>query len=202
METSEVAKQTKWAIDKAHSEISFTVSHLMIAHFKSVFKTYDATICTTGKDFKTSRIDLLIDTSTINTGEVNRDKYLKSQDFFNVKKHKQITFSSSLLTKADKDGNHKLCGELAMIGITNNVKLNVQFRGILNYPWENERAGLTVTGKINRSNWGLNWNTSTESGGLLVNDEVEISCKIELTKVGKKVVFTPDGMDTFFKKLS
>jgi polyisoprenoid-binding protein YceI len=202
METSEVAKQTKWAIDKAHSEISFTVSHLMIAHFKGVFKTYDSTICTTGKDFKTSRIDLLIDTSTINTGEVNRDKYLKSQDFFNVKKPKQITFTSSTITKADNDGNHELWGELTMMGITNNVKLNVQFRGILNYPWENERAGFTVTGKINRSNWGLACNTPTKSSGLMVNDEVEIYCKIELTKVGKKVVFTPDGMDTFFIKVS
>ena len=83
-----------------------------------------------------------------------------------------------------------------------NVKLNLQLRGILNYSRDNEGTGFTVTGKINRSNWGLPWNIPTESSGLMVNDEVEISCKIELIKVFQKVVFTPEGLDTFFQKVS
>ena len=74
------------------------------------------------------------------------------------------------------------------MGITRNVKVNVQFGGILNDPWGNERAGFTVSGKINRSDWGLNWNTTTESSGLMVSDEVAISCDIELTKMGQKVL--------------
>lgn len=186
MKTTKVGEQTKWAIDQAHSEIGFKVRHLMIAHVKGEFKTFDASICTTGRDFRTSEVDLWIDASTINTGDAKRDKHLKSRDFFNVKKYKQITFTSSTIVKADENGNHELWGKLTMMGVTQNVKLNVQFGGILNDPWGNERAGFTVTGKINRSDWGLTWNTPTESGGLMVSDEVAISCEVELTKIGQK----------------
>jgi len=188
MKTSEVTEQTKWAIDPAHSEIGFKVRHLMISHVKGEFKTFDANICTKGKDFRTSEVDLWIDASTISTGDPKRDRHLKSRDFFNVREHKQIVFTSSTIVKADEDGNHELWGELTMMGITKNVKLNVQFGGILNDPWGNERAGFTVTGKINRSDWGLTWNKPTETGGLMVSDEVTISCEVELTKMGQKVL--------------
>jgi polyisoprenoid-binding protein YceI len=188
MKTAEVIEQTKWAIDPAHSEIGFKVRHLMIAHVKGEFKTFDASICTTGLNFRTSEVDLSIDASSINTGDAIRDKHLRSRDFFNVRKFKQITFVSSTINKADGIGNHELWGELTMMGITRNVKVSVQFGGILNDPWGNKRAGFTVTGKINRSDWGLTWNTSTESSGLMVSDEVTISCEIELTKMGQKVL--------------
>ena len=202
METTEGSDLTKWAIDQSHSEISFKVIHLMLTHFKGVFKIFDATICTTGKDFTTSKIDLLIDASTIDTGDMKRDNHLKGRDFFDVEKHRQITFTSGKVSKADKDDNHELWGDLTMMGITNSVKLNIQFHGILNYPWESERAGFTVTGKINKSDWGFSRNNPTDSSGLMVNDEVEISCEFEFKKPAQKIVLTPDGMDTFFKKVS
>jgi len=135
-----------------------------------------------------SEVDLWIDPSTLNTGDEKRDKHLKSRDFLNVRKFKQIKFTSSTLVKADKDGNHELWGELTMMGITQNIKLNVQFGGILNDPWGNERAGFTVTGNIKRSDWGLTWNTSSESNGLMVGDEVSITCEVELTKIGQIVL--------------
>jgi polyisoprenoid-binding protein YceI len=178
--------ETKWSIDHAHSEIAFKVKHLMIAHVKGTFKTFDASIYTTAKDFTTAEIDLWIDTSSITTGDEKRDEHLKSADFFDAKNHKQITFTSSSIGKADIDSNHELWGELTMKGITKNVKLNVQFGGILMDPWGNEKAGFTVTGKINRSYWGLIWNTTLESGGLMVSDEVTISCEIELANAGRK----------------
>ena len=186
MKATEVFSKTKWAIDQAHSEIGFKVRHLMIAHVKGTFKTFDANILTYGRDFKTSEIDLWIDSSSISTGDATRDKHLKSRDFLNVRKYKQITFRSSTIAKSDEDGNHELWGELTMVGITKNVKLNVLFGGMLNDPWGNERAGFTVTGKISRSDWGLIWNSSTEAGGLMVSDEVAISCEVELTKIGQK----------------
>lgn len=185
MKTNEVIAKTKWSVDQAHSEISFKVRHLMISHVKGTFKTFDASIYTTGKDFRTAEVDLWIDASSINTGDEKRDEHLKSPDFFDVKKFKQITFISSTIEKSDADGNHELWGELTMMGITQNIKLNLQLGGILNDPWGNERAGFTVTGKINRSNWGLTWNSPIESGGLMVSDEISISCEVELTNIGQ-----------------
>ena len=125
------------SVDQAHSEISFNVRHLMISHVKGTFKTFDASIYTTGKDFRTAEVDLWIDVSSINTGDEKRDEHLKSPDFFDVKKFKQITFISSTIEKSDADGNHELWGELTMIGITQNIKLNLQLGGLLNDPWGN-----------------------------------------------------------------
>ena len=177
--------ETKWSLDQAHSEIAFKVRHLMIAHVKGTFKTFDASIYTTAKDFTTATIDLWIDPSSITTGDEKRDEHLKGTDFFDVKNHKEITFTSSTIGKADSNGNHELWGELTMKGITKNLKLDVQFGGIANDPWGNEKAGFTVAGKINRSDYGLAWNTATETGGVMISDEVTISCEVELTNVGQ-----------------
>ncbi len=178
--------QTKWSIDKTHSEIEFKVRHLMISYAKGNFKNFDASIYTYNKDFTTAEIDLWIDANSINTGDEKRDEHLKSADFFDVQKHKQITFTSSTIGKANAEGIHELWGELTMIGITKNVKLNVQFGGIVKDPWGSEKAGFTVTGKISRSDWGLVWNTAIETGGFVVGDEITISCEIELMNLGAK----------------
>ena len=178
--------ETKWSVDQAHSEIAFKVRHLMIAHVKGVFKTFDASIYTTAKDFTTAEIDLWIDASSINTGDAKRDEHLRSADFFDVENHKQITFVSRSIEKSDSDGNHVFWGELTMRGITKNVKMLVQFGGNITDPWGNEKAGFTLTGKINRSDWGLNWNNTIETGGLLVGEEVTISCDVELIKAGQR----------------
>ena len=180
-----MTNQTKWSIDPVHSEIAFKIRHLMIAHVKGAFKTFDASVYTTAKDFATAEIDLWIDASSISTGDSKRDEHLKNADFFDVQNHKQITFTSSTIEKGDADDTYELWGELTMKGITKNVKLKVQFGGIVNDPWANEKAGFTVTGKINRSDWGLIWNTSLETGGLMVSDEVTISCDVELTNISQ-----------------
>jgi Uncharacterized conserved protein len=158
----------------------------MIAYVKGVFKTFDASIYTTCKDFTTAEVDMWIDPSSIVTGDIKRDEHLKSADFFDVNNHKQITFTSSTIGKADPDGNQELWGELTMRGVTKNVKLNVQFGGIVKDPGGNEKAGFTVSGKINRSDWGLVWNSTIETGGLMVSDEVMISCEVELINKGQE----------------
>jgi polyisoprenoid-binding protein YceI len=185
METTLVSTQTKWSVDQAHSEIGFKVRHLMISNVKGTFKTFDASIYTTLKDFTTAEVDLWIDPSSIDTGDTKRDEHLKSADFFDVIKHKQITFISSTIGKPDAKGNQELWGELTMIGVTKNVRLDVQFGGIIKDPWGNEKAGFTISGKIKRSDWGLVWNTTMETGGLMVSDEVAISCEVELTNKGE-----------------
>jgi len=184
MKTTEVNAQTKWSIDQAHSEITFKVKHLMIAHVKGSFKIFDASIYTTYKDFTTAQIDLWIDAASISTGDEKRDEHLKAADFFDVQKHKEISFTSSTIEKADANGNHELWGELTMVGITKNVKLNVEFGGIVTDPWGNEKAGFTVTGKFKRSDWELTWNTVIEAGGVMVGDEISISCEVELVNAG------------------
>ena len=185
MEQTSVTPQTKWTIDQAHCEIGFRVRHLMIAYVKGTFKTFDASIYTTSRDFTSAEIDLWIDPSSIDTGDTKRDEHLKSADFFDVNNHKQITFTSSTIGKPDTDGNHELWGELTMIDVTKNVKLNAQFGGIIKDPWGNEKAGFTISGKIKRSDWGFVWNANIETGGLMVSDEVTISCEIELINKGQ-----------------
>jgi polyisoprenoid-binding protein YceI len=185
MKTTPVTAKTKWSVDQTHTEIAFKVRHLMIAHVKGAFKTFDASIYTNAKDFTTADIDLWIDPSSINTGDAKRDEHLKSADFFDIEKHKQITFTSSTIGKPDSDGNHELWGELTMMGITKNVKMDVQFGGIVKDPWGNEKSGFKVTGIIRRSDWGLVWNASLEAGGIMVSDEVSITCEVELINSGQ-----------------
>ena len=185
MKKTDVNAQTKWSMDLAHSEIGFRVRHLMISHVKGTFKTFDANIYTYLNDFTTADIDLWIDASSITTGDAKRDEHLISADFLDAQKHNQIIFITKEIEKSDTSLDHKLWGELTMKGVTHNIKLNVEFGGMITDPWGNERAGFTITGKINRSDWGLVWNTVLETGGLMVSDEVTISCEIELIKVNQ-----------------
>ncbi len=178
--------QIKWSIDQAHTEIGFKVKHLMISNVKGSFKTFDGSIYTTGRDFTTAEIDFWIDPTSIETGDLKRDEHLKSADFFDVEKHKEITFTASTIGESNTDGIHELWGELTMIGITKNVKLEVEFGGIVKDPWSNEKAGFTITGKIKRSDWGLVWNATIEAGGVVVSDDIFILCEMELTNVGFK----------------
>jgi polyisoprenoid-binding protein YceI len=185
MKTTKNTTKTRWAIDQAHSEITFKVRHLRIAHVSGSFKAFDASIYTLGNDFTTAEVDLWIDSASINTGDEKRDGHLKSVDFLDVKQHKQISFTSSSIGKTGPDSNHELWGDLTMMGITRIVKMMVEFGGIVNDPMGNEKAGFTVTGKINRSDWGLVWNTAMEAGGIMVGEEVTILCEIELTNIGQ-----------------
>ena len=179
-------QRVQWAIDTVHSEITFKVRHLMIAHVKGSFKTFDASIHTTGNDFTTAEIDVWIDTSSISTGNADRDAHLKGTDFFDAEHHKQITFVCDDVEPADDEGNHEVWGNLSMKGVTRKIKLNVQYGGIVQDPWGNERTGFSVTGKINRSEWGLTWNKGIEAGGLMVSEEVSITCELELVKTAGK----------------
>ena len=194
--------ETKWSIDLSHSEIEFKVRHLMIAHVKGSFKNFDASIYTTGKDFKTAEIDLWIDVNSISAGDDKRDAHLKSADFFDVENHKQIIFTSQTIEKADSLGHHELWGYLTMKGITKHVKLNVEFGGIAKDLSGNEKAGFVISGKFNRKDWELNWNKAVELGGLMIGEEVSISCDIELINQGVKDLImvldstaSQDGLD-------
>ncbi len=176
--------KTKWSIDHAHSEIAFKVRHLMISHVKGVFSTFNARIYTSNKDFTRAKIDLWIDVNSINTGDKKRDVHLKSDEFFDVKNHKQIQFTSTSIKKTEVKNNFELRGMLSIKGFAQEVVLNVEFGGIAIDLWENEKAGFKVTGTINKVAWGLGWNKPLTSGGFMLSEEVVISCEIELTNDG------------------
>jgi polyisoprenoid-binding protein YceI len=178
--------KTKWVVDATHSEIGFKVRHLMIAHTKGFFKTFDANIYTTEKDFTKAEIDLWIDVASIYTGDEKRDEHLKSADFFDVKQHKQITFTCTSIEKAHEGKTHDMWGELTMKGIMKVIKLNVEFGGIVKDHNGNEKAGFTVKGKINRKDWGLEWNKTIETGGIMVGEDITIMCELELDVATEK----------------
>lgn len=182
MKTTEVTTKTKWVIDRSHSEISFKVKHLMITNVKGVFKEFDATLFTIGDDFIITDIAFSMSPSSVDTGDEKRDAHLRSADFFDVEKHKQITFTATTCVNVETDREFVLTGDLTINGITRKIKLDVEFGGIMKDPWGNQKAGFAISGKISRKDWGLIWNAALEAGGMLVSDEVRISCDVQLMK--------------------
>jgi polyisoprenoid-binding protein YceI len=176
--------KTKWTVDPQHSEIGFKVKHLMISNVKGKFTEFDADI-QADDDFSSAEVDLWINAASITTNDEKRDEHLRSVDFFDVENYKEIRFISSLVEKTSKENIYNLVGELTMKDITREVRLEVDFGGIMKDPWGNEKAGFSVHGKINRKDWGLMWNATLETGGVLVSDEISISCEMQLVKTKK-----------------
>ncbi len=181
METIIVNTKTKWGIDKAHSELGFKVKHLMVTNVRGKFTEYDASIYTTGDDFLGAEIDFWLNPASVNTGDIKRDEHLKSPDFFDADHFKEITFTTNTLEKGD-GSKYEMYGDLTIKGIKKRIKLDVEFAGVAKDPWGNHKAGFSISGKIYRKDWGLNWNAALETGGVLVADEVLITCEIQLTK--------------------
>jgi polyisoprenoid-binding protein YceI len=180
METATMTT-TKWNLDPGHSEIGFKVKHMMITNVSGSFKKFDAQVETAGLDFSTAKINLTADIDSITTSNPDRDAHLKSADFFDAANHPQLKFVSTRVEKVDDD-NYIVHGNLTLRGVTQPVKLNAEFGGIGKDPWGNEKAGFTITGKIVRTDYKLNWNAALEAGGVLVGDEVKISAEIQLIK--------------------
>lgn len=172
-------KTTKWVIDTAHSEITFKVKHLMISNVKGEFKTFQANI--DGEDFTTSTISANIEASSIATNNNDRDTHLKSPDFFEVENYPEITFTSTSIKKVDDD-EFKLVGDLTIKGNTKEITLDVEFGGFMKDPYGNEKAGFSINGKLNRKDFGLNWNAALEAGGVMVGNEIKINAEVQFIK--------------------
>ena len=176
-----MSAKTTWVIDPAHSEIAFKVKHLMISNVKGSFSEFSGQLLTDGDDFSTAEISFQINPASINTGAADRDGHLKTADFFDVENFKEITFNSGKLTKSGDD-EFVLSGNLVIKGVSNPVKLDVEFGGLMTDPWGNEKAGFTLTGKLNRKDFGLTWNRAIETGGVVVGEEVTITIDLEATR--------------------
>lgn len=175
----ETVKKTTWVLDPTHSELTFKVKHMMISNVKGEFK--DFSIDVIGDDITKAVIKASIQTSSINTNNTDRDNHLKSADFFDAEKYGDLSFTSSSIKHKD-DNEYELKGALTIKGISKEVSLEVEFGGINKDPWGNEKAGLSFSGKINRKDWGLNWNTALETGGVLVSDDVRIYGEFQFVK--------------------
>lgn len=172
-------KSAKWVLDPTHSELTFKVKHLMISNVKGEFKNFTAEI--DNEDFKNGTVRVNIDASSIFTNNTDRDNHLKSADFFDVENHPAMTFKSTNFTKVDDD-EYKLKGLLTIKGLSKEVFLDVEYGGTNKDPWGNTKAGFSFGGKINRKDWGLNWNAALETGGVLVSDEVKIGGEVQFVK--------------------
>ena len=173
---------TNWILDPTHSKVEFKVKHMMISNVSGQFKNFGAQVETEGEDFMTAKVTFTADIDSIDTGSEQRDGHLKSVDFFDAANFPQLKFVASKYENVDNDGDYEVYGDLTIRGITQPVKLDVEFGGVIKDPWGATRAGFTVTGKINRKSFGLTWSGVTETGSLVVSDDVRLHVDLEFVK--------------------
>jgi len=181
--------QTNWAIDKTHSKIGFSVTHMVVAETEGYFKEYDAKVTSQTDDFAGSTIEFTAKTASVFTDNEGRDKHLRGDDaarendFFGAAKYPELKFSGNLVKEGDK---YILKGNLTIRDVTKPVAFEVTYGGRVKTANarnpNGEKAGFKIKGKINRKDYGLKFNAALDGGGLVVSDEVEINCKVELNK--------------------
>jgi polyisoprenoid-binding protein YceI len=178
--TTDTKTKTKWSVDPAHSEVSFKVKHMMITNVTGLLRDYTVEAYTEGDSFDNAEVTFVGKLNSITTGNEQRDEHLRSADFFDVENNAEILFKATRYTKSSDDIT--LEGDLTIKGVTKPITLDVEFNGIGKDPWGNTKAGFSVKGKLNRKDFGLNWNAALEAGGVLVGDDVKILCEIQLVK--------------------
>jgi len=180
--TTAPASLITWKLDPAHSSAEFKVKHMMISNVKGRFTGLEGTILENPSDPTRSTVEASIDVSTINTHDAQRDAHLKSGDFFDAEKNPAMTFKS---TKVERKGEaeYRVTGDLTLHGVTKPVTFEVDGPSLPGKdPWGNTRIGLSATGKINRKDFGLNWNAALETGGILVGEDVQITLDVQFVK--------------------
>ena len=175
------AQTTKWDFDLGHSNIQFSINHMVISEVTGNFTSFEGTVLSDKADFSDAKINFTIKVNSIDTDNEKRDQHLTGTDFFDVEKYPEITFKGKSLKKVS--GNkYKLTGDFTMHGVTKTIELEVKYGGTIKDPWGNTKAGFKITGTIKRYDFGLKYNSTLEAGGLMLGEEVELVCNIELTK--------------------
>jgi polyisoprenoid-binding protein YceI len=170
----------KWVIDPVHSEVQFKIKHLMITNVTGSFDIFQAVVETEAEDFMKAKISFTADVDSISTKNKQRDEHLKAADFFDAAKYPKISFTATKYEAVDNDGSYELYGDLTIRDITRNIKLDVEFGGVVKDPYGNIKAGFSINGKLKRKEFGLTWDAFTEAGGVALSDEVRIACEIQL----------------------
>lgn len=170
--------QTTWSVDKAHSNVKFTVTHLMVSDVDGIFKNYDATITAAKPDFSDAKFQISIQTASVSTDNDQRDKHITSPDFFDVAAYPTLTFTSTAITKTS-DKHYKLTGNLTLHGVTKPASFDLWYRGTIQNPMSKaDDAGFQLTGTIKRSDF----NFGSKFGNAMVSDEVAIKANGEFGK--------------------
>ncbi len=175
-----------WFIDPSHTRANFTARHMMIANVHGQFDKITGTVDFNEQDPARSTVDVQIEAASINTREEKRDAHLKSPDFLDAEKYPYLTFKS---TKVEKTSAHtgRITGNLTIRDLSKLVVLDVEYNGQAKSPWGTTNAGFTAVTKINRKDWGLNWNVALETGGVLVGDIVTLNLEVEIVKQAEAV---------------
>ena len=173
--------KTKWSLDPTHSDFGFKIRHLMITNVSGSFNKFNIEVETEGDDFTNAKVKVSIDVDSINTNNEQRDLHLRTADFFESGAHPKIEFTSTRLEKT-ASGEYALSGNLTVKGITKPVNVMLEYNGIAKDPWGNIKAGFGISGKINRKDFGINFEAPMETGGVLLGEEIKINGEIQLVK--------------------
>ncbi len=176
-----LSAQTTWKVDASHSNVLFTVSHMVVSEVTGRFTDFEATLIQNGTDFTGGKLNAKIKSTSINTDNDGRDKHLRSADFFDAEKHPEITFVSKSFEKTGKD-IYKITGDFSMRGVTKTVTLDAKYKGTTKDPWGNTKAGFKATTSLNRMDFGVTWSKSLDSGGLVVGETIDVTLQIELVQ--------------------
>ena len=172
--------QTTWVVDPVHSSVQFEVSHLAVSSVTGDFTGFTGSVITQNDDFNNARISATIDVNSVDTNNLERDKHLKEDDFFNASKYPNITFVSSVFSK-EKDNIFTIQGDLTIRDVTKPISLSAEYGGIVSINGQ-QKAGFTAEGTIDRFDYGLKWDDVLDSGGLIVGEKVDIILKVQLVK--------------------
>jgi polyisoprenoid-binding protein YceI len=164
-----------WAVDPAHTEVGFVARHLMVTKVRGSFSAVSGTV-EAADPITGSSVEVTVEMASVETRSADRDAHLKSADFFDVETYPTMTFKSTSFT------GDQLVGDLTIKGVTKPVTFDVEFEGVQADPWGNTKAGFSATAKVNRKDWGLNWNAAIEGGGVLVSDKIDIVLDVQLAK--------------------
>jgi polyisoprenoid-binding protein YceI len=171
---------TKWDFDFTHSNVDFSVRHLLVSKVRGRFNKWSGTLLIDEADLGASSVEVQIDAASVDTSEPKRDEHLRSADFFDVEKFPHLTFKS---TRVEKNGDDRLrvAGDLSLHGFTHPVVLDVERGGSVRDPWGLQRTGFTITASIDRKDFGITFNQALDHGGLALGEKVSISIDIEAT---------------------
>jgi polyisoprenoid-binding protein YceI len=173
--------QAQWNVDKSHSSIGFSVSHMVVSEATGVFKDFAGTVTSTKEDFSDLKGEFTIQAASINTDDDKRDEHLRNADFFDVTKYPTITFKIGDMKKLN--GNkYSLEGDMTMHGVTKKIKWDLTYNGTVKDLYKMTRAGFKATTVINRKDFGLSWGALLEAGGAAVGYDVTITTRIEIAK--------------------
>lgn len=169
--------RTVWNVDPAHSTVEFSVRHMMVSTVKGRFAGLSGMIVDVAEDPSLSSVEIQIDAASITTNDEQRDGHLRSPDFFDVQNYPTLTFKSTRVQGSRE--SFKVTGDLTLHGVTREIELDAEFNGVGTNPYGKRVAGFSAQAKLNRKDFGLNWNVALEAGGVLVSDSIKVQIELE-----------------------